>query len=195
MDNYDVVRSYKDFRGNRTCKKYRGIGDGLELVRETGVAYQRKVAHAEIIKGIAKGTYDISEVEDLVDQGISSTYALNATNDAKKKIESAQLLRYLMCEELDSLSFDPVKMELDCGNGITISDFAPDALKICERTKTVEAIWYRPGSPDINEKTGITILMITHELEAVKYACQRMAVLRGRTTLAGHFAQRSSRSL
>ena len=29
----------------------------------------------------------------------------------------------------------------------------------------------------INEKTGITILMITHELEAVKYACQRMAVL------------------
>ncbi|MBQ6029073.1 MAG: phosphate ABC transporter ATP-binding protein, partial [Treponema sp.] len=24
---------------------------------------------------------------------------------------------------------------------------------------------------------GITILMITHELEAVKYACQRMAVL------------------
>ncbi|MBP5305171.1 MAG: hypothetical protein J6Z02_04915, partial [Lachnospiraceae bacterium] len=66
MDNYDVVRSYKDFRGNRTCKKYRGIGDGLELVRETGVAYQRKVAHAEIIKGIAEGTYDISEVEDLV---------------------------------------------------------------------------------------------------------------------------------
>ena len=156
MDNYDVVRSYKDFKGNRTCKKYRGIGDGLELIRETGVAYQRKVAHAEIIKGIAEGTYDISEVEGLVDQGISSTYALNATNDAKKKIESAQLLRYLMCEDLDSLSFDPVKMELDCGNGITITDFAPNALKICERTKTVEAIWYRPGTPDINENTGMT---------------------------------------
>lgn len=30
---------------------------------------------------------------------------------------------------------------------------------------------------EINDKTGITILMITHELEAVKYACQRMAVL------------------
>ena len=30
---------------------------------------------------------------------------------------------------------------------------------------------------EINEKTGITILMITHELEAVKYTCQRMAVL------------------
>ena len=29
----------------------------------------------------------------------------------------------------------------------------------------------------INQKTGITILMITHELDAIKYSCQRMAVL------------------
>ncbi|SDW57589.1 D-methionine transport system ATP-binding protein [Lachnospiraceae bacterium KHCPX20] len=30
---------------------------------------------------------------------------------------------------------------------------------------------------DINEKKGITILMITHELDAIKYSCDRMAVL------------------
>lgn len=30
---------------------------------------------------------------------------------------------------------------------------------------------------DINKATGITILMITHELDAIKYACERMAVL------------------
>lgn len=29
----------------------------------------------------------------------------------------------------------------------------------------------------INKKRGITILMITHELEAIKYSCERMAVL------------------
>lgn len=29
----------------------------------------------------------------------------------------------------------------------------------------------------INKKTGITILMITHELDAIKYTCSRMAVL------------------
>ncbi len=29
----------------------------------------------------------------------------------------------------------------------------------------------------INQETGITILMITHELDAIKYSCQRMAVL------------------
>ena len=30
---------------------------------------------------------------------------------------------------------------------------------------------------EINQKTGITILMITHELDAIKYTCKRMAVL------------------
>lgn len=30
---------------------------------------------------------------------------------------------------------------------------------------------------EINQKTGITILMITHELDAIRYSCKRMAVL------------------
>ena len=30
---------------------------------------------------------------------------------------------------------------------------------------------------DINERLGITILMITHELDAIRYSCDRMAVL------------------
>ncbi len=30
---------------------------------------------------------------------------------------------------------------------------------------------------EINKKTGITILMITHELDAIRYSCERMAVL------------------
>ena len=91
------AKSYRDYRGNRICKKYRDIGEGLELVKETGIAYQRKVAHAEIIKGVADGTFKIGEIEDLIDQGIASSYALNATNEARKKIEAAQLTRYLLC--------------------------------------------------------------------------------------------------
>ncbi len=150
------VRSFKDYKGNRTCKRYRELGEGLELVKETGMAYQRKVAHAEIIRGIAEKEFDISEVEDLVDQGISSMYALHATNEAKKKVESDQLRRYLMCEDLESLVFDLSKLPIDCKNGICISDFSPNAMKINEKNKTVEVIWYRSGSPDINERTGMT---------------------------------------
>ncbi len=38
----------------------------------------------------------------------------------------------------------------------------------------------------INKETGITILMITHELDAIKYSCQRMAVLEnGKITETG----------
>ncbi len=32
---------------------------------------------------------------------------------------------------------------------------------------------------EINQKSGITILMITHELDAIRYTCDRMAVLEG----------------
>lgn len=39
---------------------------------------------------------------------------------------------------------------------------------------------------EINRTTGVTILMITHELDAIKYACRRMAVLEdGRITETG----------
>ena len=39
---------------------------------------------------------------------------------------------------------------------------------------------------DINRKSGITILMITHELDAIRYSCKRMAVLEdGKITESG----------
>lgn len=39
---------------------------------------------------------------------------------------------------------------------------------------------------EINEKYGITILMITHELDAIRYTCRRMAVLEeGKITESG----------
>ena len=150
------AKSYRDYKGNRTCKKYRDIGEGLELTKETGIAYQRKVAHAEIIKGVADGTFKLDEVEDLIDQGIASSYALSATNEARKKIEAAQLRRYLLCEDLKTLIFDNAVMPIDCENGVLITDFRPDALRINEKNRSVEAIWYRSGSPDINERTGMT---------------------------------------
>lgn len=39
---------------------------------------------------------------------------------------------------------------------------------------------------EINQRTGLTILMITHELEAIKYSCRRVAVLEdGRVVESG----------
>ena len=42
---------------------------------------------------------------------------------------------------------------------------------------------------DINERLGITILMITHELDAIRYSCDKMAVLEnGQITESGAVA-------
>ena len=52
---------------------------------------------------------------------------------------------------------------------------------------------------EINKKAGITILMITHELDAIRYSCNRMAVLEEgkiieKGTVAGIFNNPSSRT-
>ena len=52
---------------------------------------------------------------------------------------------------------------------------------------------------EINKKSGITILMITHELDAIRYSCDRMAVLEGgkiieKGSVAGIFNNPKSRT-
>ena len=54
---------------------------------------------------------------------------------------------------------------------VLLSDEATSALDPQTTLQILELL------KDINQKTGITILMITHELDVIKYACQRMAVL------------------
>ncbi|MDR1532222.1 MAG: ATP-binding cassette domain-containing protein [Clostridiales bacterium] len=55
--------------------------------------------------------------------------------------------------------------------GILLSDEATSALDPQTTLQILELL------KEINTKTGITILMITHELDVIKYTCARMAVL------------------
>lgn len=54
---------------------------------------------------------------------------------------------------------------------VLLSDEATSALDPQTTLSTLELL------KEINAKTGITILMITHELDVIKYNCTRMAVL------------------
>ena len=68
------ARSYRDYKGKRTCKKYRDIGKGLELVKETGIANQRKVAHAEMHSSYeTAGAYDTQYLIDLAKAFLTKT--------------------------------------------------------------------------------------------------------------------------
>jgi len=54
---------------------------------------------------------------------------------------------------------------------LLLSDEATSALDPQTTLQTLDLL------KEINRATGITILMITHELDAIRYACERMAVL------------------
>jgi D-methionine transport system ATP-binding protein len=54
---------------------------------------------------------------------------------------------------------------------ILLSDEATSALDPQTTVQILDLI------KQINRETGITVLMITHELDAIKYCCQNMAVL------------------
>ncbi len=54
---------------------------------------------------------------------------------------------------------------------VLLSDEATSALDPQTTLQILELL------KEVNKSTGITILMITHELDAIKYTCERMAVL------------------
>lgn len=64
---------------------------------------------------------------------------------------------------------------------ILISDEATSALDPQTTIQILDLL------KEINEKSGITILMITHELEAIRYCCSQMAVLEN-----GRFIEKGS---
>ena len=65
---------------------------------------------------------------------LKSRKNMSATNEARKKVEAAQLRRYLLCADLRTLIFDNAIMPIDGENGILTTDFMPDALRSMKRT-------------------------------------------------------------
>ena len=147
-----VKRAMSEFTGSSTCKNYYMIED-LKVDSEKGTAYERAVAHKDIINEVLSGKAEMSEVNDLVSQGIESSYALDATNQAMLAKETDNLMRYLRNENRKSSKGTNELVDIHYENmGIPCS---PDRVFVDEKNKIVEVVFYRSGSPSINEKTGI----------------------------------------
>ncbi len=170
-----MLRDIKEFTSAASCKNYSKI---LELKAETekGNAYERAVAHKDIIREILKGTYEISDIKDLVDQGISSMYSLDKTNEAVLTKETENLARYLRNETRKPVF--AVKAPVVTGYTDVEIPFGPDSLFVDRANREVEAVIYRSGSPSINQRTGIKSDKIDNMKEwfklwiAKKYAYQ-----------------------
>lgn len=147
-----LIRELKEFTGPSTCKNFGKIAD-LKVETLKGNAYERAVAHKDIIKAVKTGKADISEVNDLVSQGIESMYSLDETNKKMLEKETKNLTRYLSNDNRP-LKF-PATETVEIGHADIAICIRPDALYVDYANKTVEAIFYRSGSPSINERTGI----------------------------------------
>ena len=142
----------KNYTSASTCKDF-GKFFELNVETEKGNAYERAVAHKDIIKEIFKGNFDISEIKDLVDQGISSMYSLDKTNQSCLDKETENLTRYLRNERRKPVFSQ--KLPVATGYQDIEVSFGPDALFVDKANRTVEAVIYRSGSPSINQRTGI----------------------------------------
>lgn len=144
-----IIKEMNDFTSSKTCRKYDAIAD-IKVDSEKGMAYDRAVAHKDIIKGVLSGEFDISEVKDLVSQGIQSGYILEEANKAAENKETQNLLRYLKNEKRTPVF--PEKKAVDFTEELAINVKA-DCIFVGKNT--VEAVIWRAGAPSINEKTGI----------------------------------------
>ena len=147
-----IVRDIKEFTGPQTCKNYGGIAD-IKVDSAKGNAYERAVAHKDIIREVLAGRAEISDINDLVSQGIESMYSLDETNKAMLKKETANLTRYLSCEKRKPVFASLEAVDIKYEN-LAVA-FKPDVLFVDDYNKTVEAVIYRSGSPTINERTWI----------------------------------------
>ncbi|WP_010239781.1 methionine ABC transporter ATP-binding protein [Clostridium arbusti] len=113
-------------------------------------------------KKIKDRVYEILELVDLKDK--INAYPLQLSGGQKQRVGIARAL----ANEPDVLLSDEATSALD----------PQTTFSILELLKT------------INKKLGLTIVMITHELEVVKYICNNMAVIEN-----GHIVERGATEL
>lgn len=150
-----IIKKIKDYTGPATCKKYDFVAN-LDIQSNTSSAYERAAATKDIIRLVLKKEKDISELKDLVSQGIQSMYALDETNDAKIIQETNDLYRYLSNETRTPhfVNKEIVKvMENKDTDEELFIEISPDAVFV--DGNTVEAVIYKASVPKINDRTGI----------------------------------------
>lgn len=130
--------------------------------------------------GLIFQTFNLWEAKTVYD---NIAYPLKIAGEKKKLIREKVLATAELVGLTDKLNAYPgglsggQKQRVGIARAIVTE---PDVLLSDEATSALDpqtTIQILDLLRQINHKTGITILMITHELDAIKYSCQRMAVL------------------
>lgn len=123
--NEKLVISLNEYVNTMNVCRHGDACAALELNSEKGQAYDRAIALKDIIKGIQTGEFEITELQELISEGIESRYSLSATNDAMLKKEYDNIHRYLSCEKRTA-EFGPV-LQIPVNDSIAVK-VKPDAI-------------------------------------------------------------------
>ncbi len=151
VDGVDVTKLKKEAL-RKNCRKVGMIFQNFNLFDsmtvEKNIAYPLSIAHVPK-KEIQQRVKRVAELVGLTEK--LKNYPGELSGGQKQRVGIARSL----IGEPEVLLSDEATSELDPQTTIQILDLLKE----------------------INEKAGITILMITHELDAIRYSCKRMAVL------------------
>ena len=139
-----AVHSQSEVRSYNLCTHLRAVADiDLQTVKNT--AFDNAIIAKDIIHMFINGECDVSEIDELVDEGVCDEYETSLTGKKRKEALSKVLKRYCRCEKR-KLSIPDIRI-------VNIEDtlfrVKPDAIH--DDGKTIEGIIYRNCMPDVTQ--------------------------------------------
>lgn len=146
LDGAEVaIHSQSEVRGSNLCFHLREVGDLKLSSSAQNVNLNNAVIVKDIIRMFITGECDISEVDELVDEGIGDEYETSLTAKKRKEALARTLKRYLTSEKR-MLSVPETKIINVNGSLFRVR---PDA--IYDDGKTLEGIVYRNCLPNVTQ--------------------------------------------
>lgn len=139
-----VVHSQSEVRSYNLCTHLRDVADiNLQTVKNT--AFDNAIIAKDIIHMFINGECDISEIDELVDEGVCDEYETSLTGKKRKEALSNVLKRYCRSEKRKLSTPDSRVVNVEN----TLFRVKPDAIH--DDGKTLEGIIYRNCMPDVTQ--------------------------------------------
>jgi len=139
-----AIHSQSEVRSYNLCTHLRALSD-LDIHSVKNTAFDNAIIAKDIIKMFINGECDISEIDELVDEGICDDYETTLTGKKRKETLIKVLKRYCRSEKRKLIT--PEAKIINIEN--TLFRVKPDA--IYDDGKTIEGIVYRNCLPDVTQ--------------------------------------------
>lgn len=169
LENYDsgsiIVNQYEEVKelGNRSIRSFR---KNLGMIFQHFSLLERRNVYDNVALPLECWGYSKDEIDKRVSELLELVGLADKKKSKPRQLSGGQKQRVAIAR---ALALNP---------DILLCDEATSALDP-NTTKSILALLR-----DINEKLGITIVIVTHQMEVVKEICQRVAIMEGGQVIA-----------